>query len=172
MVFLPLQLTVIKITIYADDIALYKIIRNPRDYTLLQGDITSICNWIVDNHLILNFLKCCYMIFSRKHHPSLPDSPLYVGENHALNKTDHFKYLGVNFSTDLTWSHHINAVCKKTRKQIGLLYRNFYQFSNWLGTRMTFKPLYAVVSTQTLTECCMLGHKKVGVLPHTIHYAY
>ena len=119
-----------KITIYADDIALYKIIRNPRDYTLLQGDITSICNWIVDNHLILNFLKCCYMIFSRKHHPSLPDSPLYVGENHALNKTDHFKYLGVNFSTDLTWSHHINAVCKKTRKQIGLLYRNFYQFSD------------------------------------------
>ena len=118
------------ITIYADDIALYKIIRNPRDYTLLQADITSICSWIVENYLILNFLKCCYMIFSRKHHPTLPDSPLFVGENHALIKREHFKYLGVNLSADLTWSHHINAVCKKTRKQIGVLYRNFYQPSD------------------------------------------
>jgi len=31
-----------KITLYADDNALYKIIRNPRDYTLLQGNITSV----------------------------------------------------------------------------------------------------------------------------------
>ena len=40
------------------------------------------------------------------------------------------KYLGVNFSPDLTWSYHINTICKKTRKLIRLLYRNFYQFSN------------------------------------------
>ena len=107
-----------KITLYADDIALYKIIRNPRDYTLLQGDITSVA-------VVLNILKCCYMVFSRKHHPILPNDPLYVGDSHALNKRDHFKYLGVNFSTDLTWSYHINTICKKTRKLIGLLYRNF-----------------------------------------------
>ena len=119
-----------KITLYADDIALYKIIRNPRDYTLLQGDITSVCSWIADNYLVLNILKCCYMVFSRKHHPTLPNAPLYVGDSHALNKRDHFKYLGVNFSTDLTWSYHINTICKKTRSLIGLLYRNFYQFSN------------------------------------------
>ena len=101
-----------KITIYADDIALYKIIRNPSD----QEDVTSVCSWIVENFI----LKYCYMIFSRKHRPTLPDSPLCIGDNHALKKTDHFKYLGVSFSTNLTWSHHINAVCKKTWKQIGL----------------------------------------------------
>ena len=83
-----------KVTLYADDIALYKIIRNPRDYTLLQGDITSVCSWIADNLLVLNILKCCYMVFSRKHHPTLPNAPLYVGDSHALNKRDHFKYLG------------------------------------------------------------------------------
>ena len=72
-----------KITLYADDIALYKIIRNPRDYTLLQGDITSVCSWIADNHLVL---KCCYMVFSRKHHPTLPNALLYVGDSHASTK--------------------------------------------------------------------------------------
>ena len=96
-----------KITLYADDIALYKIIRNPRDYTLLQGDITSVCSWIADNHLVLNILKCCYVVFSRKHHPTLPNAPLHVEDSQVLNKRDH--YLGVNFSTDLTWSYHINT---------------------------------------------------------------
>ena len=32
-----------KIAMYADDIALYSIIKNPRDYTYLQRDITSLC---------------------------------------------------------------------------------------------------------------------------------
>ena len=77
-----------KITLYADDIALYKIIRNPRDYTLLQGNITSVCSWIADNLLVLNILKCCYMVFSRKHHPTLPNAPLYVGDSHALTKKE------------------------------------------------------------------------------------
>ena len=75
-----------KITLCADDIALYKIITNPRDYTLLQGDIMSECSWIADNHLVLNILKCCYMVFSRKHHPTLPNAPLYVGDHMLSTK--------------------------------------------------------------------------------------
>ena len=29
------------------------------------------------------------LVFSRKHHPTLPDVQLHVGENHTLNQTDH-----------------------------------------------------------------------------------
>ena len=46
------------IAMYADDIALYKLIRNPRDYTLFQNNITSLCNWVSDNDLVLNLGKC------------------------------------------------------------------------------------------------------------------
>ena len=60
------------IIMYTDDIALWKIIRNPTDYTLLQDDITIICNWVADNHLVLNLAKCCYIVFSRKHLPTMP----------------------------------------------------------------------------------------------------
>ena len=38
--------------------------------------------------------------------------------------------LGLNFSTNLSWSHHVGLVCKKTRKVVGILCRDFYQFSN------------------------------------------
>ena len=36
-----------KIAMYADDIALYSIIKNPSDYTYLQWDITSLCMFLV-----------------------------------------------------------------------------------------------------------------------------
>ena len=119
-----------KIAMYANDIALYSIIKNPSDYTYLQRDTTSLCSWLAINHLTLNLTKCCYMLFSRKHQLTLPDTDLYVGDTHALARVDHYKYLGLNFSTDLSWSHHIGLVCKKTRKLLGMLYRNFYQLSS------------------------------------------
>ena len=115
---------------YADDIALWKIIRNPTDYTMLQDDIITICNWVADNHLVLNLAKCCYIVFSRKHLPTMPTSDLCVGDTHSLTRAHHHKYLGVTSTSDLSWSLHIANICKKTRKQIGLLYRNFYRFAD------------------------------------------
>ena len=88
------------------------------------------CSWLAINHLTLNLTKCCYMLFSRKHQMTLPATDLYVGDTHALARVDHYKYLGLNFSTDLSWSHHIGLVCKKTRKLLRMLYRNFYHFSS------------------------------------------
>ena len=71
------------ITMYADDIALWKIIRNPTDHTLLQDDITIICNWVADNHLVLNLAKCCYIFFSRKHLLTMPTSDSCVGDTYT-----------------------------------------------------------------------------------------
>ena len=39
-----------KIAMYADDIALYSIIKNPSDYTSSKG--YSLCSWLATNHLI------------------------------------------------------------------------------------------------------------------------
>ena len=123
-------MTYSNITMYADDIAMYKIISNPSDYTYLQEDILSLCSWIANNYLTLNSQKCCYMIFTRKHQPTLLTSDLYVNDHHALVKTDHYKYLGLNLSRDLSWSHHIDLICTKTRKLVSMLYRNFYKYSS------------------------------------------
>ena len=130
-----------KVTIFADDIALYKIIMNPRDYTYLQADISSISTWISTNELTLNFLKCCYMLFSRKRQPTLPANELFVGDSHALAQVSHYKYLGIHFSSDLSWSYHIDQICKRTRKLVGMLYRNFYQFSSSPTLAKLYKSL-------------------------------
>ena len=37
-----------------------------------------------------------------------------------------FKYLGVLLSHDLSWGEHVQSICNKARKILGLLYRRFY----------------------------------------------
>ena len=114
-----------KIIIYADDIALYQIIHSPSDFILVQQDINSICAWVDENSLLLNTLKCCYLLFSRKPTPTFPSSPLLVN-NTALHMAKEFKYLGVTFSSDTSWTPHINTICLKSRKLVGMLFRKFY----------------------------------------------
>ena len=52
------------------------------------------------------------------------------GDTHSLTKAHHHRYLGVTLTSDLSWSLHIANICKKTRKQIGLLNRKVYRFAD------------------------------------------
>ena len=55
------------------------------DYTALQKDITSVCNWTARNHLKL---KHCNVKFFRKCHPITQDVPFIVDDSHSLAKRD------------------------------------------------------------------------------------
>ena len=66
-----------------------------------------------------------YMIVSRRKIVSTPSSPLLL-EGHSLERVEMFKYLGVLLSHDLSWGEHVQAICSKARKILGLLYRRFY----------------------------------------------
>ena len=60
----------------------------------------------------------------------MPATDLCGGDTHSLTKAHHHRYLGVTLTSDLSWSLHIANICKKTRKQIGLLNGNLYQFAD------------------------------------------
>ena len=119
-----------RFAMYADDIALYRSVKTCVDYTLIQQDILSVCNWISDNYLVLNSSKCCYVIFSKKQSVSVPSGPLHVGNNVLLERKEQIKYLGVTFTSDLSWSKHIETIAKNARRQLGIMYRNFYSFTD------------------------------------------
>ena len=100
-------------SIYADDIALFKVIQSPLDYQSIQDDINTICLWTEDNNLKLNASKCCYVLFSKKSQPCLPNTQLLINDQ-ALQRVTSFKYLGVTFSYDGSWSaHQCLSECKK-----------------------------------------------------------
>ena len=114
-----------KITLYADDVLLFRVINSPEDFDRLQNDIDEVGNWSSINFLTLNRDKCKYMIVSHRKTVSTPSSPLLL-EGHSLERVEMFKYLGVLLSHDLSWGEHVQAICSKARKIFGLLYRRFY----------------------------------------------
>ena len=42
------------VSLYADDLLLYKIVTDPCDYATLQSDINSVADWINEHYLSLN----------------------------------------------------------------------------------------------------------------------
>jgi len=114
---------------YADDILLHRQIHTPSDYLLLQQDINTMQAWFYQNHLELNSSKCKYMVISKKRHPTLPNHHLSISSQ-PLERVSTFKYLGVWLSDDLRWSRHIEVVTKRASKQVGMIFRRFYSYSN------------------------------------------
>ena len=47
-----------RISLFADDMTLYRTIYVPADYTILQDDVTAISQWVDDNYLTLHTGKC------------------------------------------------------------------------------------------------------------------
>ena len=59
-----------KLSLYADDMLLYKEITSEMDYTELENDVNIVHHWTIINVMKFNVSKCKYMILSRKKLPS------------------------------------------------------------------------------------------------------
>ena len=105
------------LSMYADDMAVYRPIRTFNDYSLLQLDISVISAWINGNYLSLQPAKCCAMLITRKHTQVANLPPLYL-EGFPLPYVTTVKYLGVLLTSNLSWSEHVSALYTKTRELV------------------------------------------------------
>ena len=110
------------LNVYADDMLLYKSVKCSEDYQL---DIDKISTWVGRNLLSLNPVKFKTMLLSRKRKRNLSQPPQFLLNETQLEQVESFKYLGVLISLDLSWSAHIDSICAKGKKHIGLLYISF-----------------------------------------------
>ena len=115
-----------KLTLYAHDMLLYMPIDKAEDYIVLQ-------QWTILNSWVWQLLDTKLhqmqdMVISRKKdHIFHPD--LYLGED-LMEKVECFKYLGLIVSSDLSWMQHVNSICSKAKRLLGLLYRRFYHHTS------------------------------------------
>ena len=64
-----------------------------------------------DKHLHFNTSKCKVMLISNKRSRSI-DPPAFTVNGFPLERVETFKYLGIQFSSDLSWHSHTKALCK------------------------------------------------------------
>ena len=119
-------------TLFADDIMIYRPIRTPEDFIMLQSDIDSLTSWTEQNFLQFNADKCKYMVISRKRQMnlSLESQPPLQVNGVTMERVDSYKYLGVWITSNLSWNKHISEVCRKARQKVGILYRKCYKNAN------------------------------------------
>ena len=92
-----------RLTVYADDMLLYKPVSCQEDFTALQNYIDKLESWTTGVQLQPFTSKCKFIVVSRKRTGVVPHAPLML-KGQQLQQVDYFKYLGLLLSSDLSWS--------------------------------------------------------------------
>ena len=94
--------------------------------------MSCIAYWFRENKLTLNLSKTKLMLFGTLYHLGKFEnvSLVYDGEN--IEKVDNFKYLGLIFDSNMTWSHHIDFIASSVSKRCGVIRRVKYYLPNFI----------------------------------------
>ena len=90
---------------------------NVLNNVLLQ-EIDKVMKWFSANKLLINLSKTNSMLFSNKR--GNPKLYLYV-EDFLIEEKQNVTFLGVIIDNKLLWKEHIQFVCNKISKSIGIL---------------------------------------------------
>ena len=113
-----------QVSIYADDTVLYRFSSSSSDLEAnLNADLQKIGDWLINNQLTLNTSKTKVMLIGSSRKLCKIDSISIQVYDSAVERVEDFKYLGVTFSSDMTWSDHIDDLSAKVNKRLGLLKR-------------------------------------------------
>ena len=134
-----------KVRLFADDCVLYREVRNPTDAAHLQADLDRLSEWEREWKMSFNIAKCHIMHISRSRKVIKTN---YTLHNKLLETVSQATYLGVEISSDLSWSPHVNKITSKASQSLGFLQRNFP-----LARPETKQAAYTSIVRPTLEYC-------------------
>ena len=121
--------------LFADDSILHQKVTSMSDCEDLQTDLDSAFDWCNSWLVTLKSEKTKIPNLSKSKDPyhheyGLPDKP--------LSAVDHHKHLGVRLESSLSWDYHINYICGKANKVLGLI-RGTFGSNNPEGVSTAYK---------------------------------
>ncbi len=134
-----------ELTLYADDILLFKPIDNQTDVKDLQQDINRIVTWINEQGLSPNHSKTQLLPIT-SHQRNCAINVTVNG--HPISPSKSVKYLGVSISSNL---NHIRSVCKSAKRQLGMMHSHLRHATSKLRHQ-----IYKTTTLPKLEYCCAI----------------
>ena len=104
-------------------------------------ELDRFCVWVNSNKLTTNFTKTFKEIATKNRYDKI-NIPSLSGESYEHIKfVSTCKFLGLNFDSDLKFKSHINHVCRKISKSIGI--RN--KLKNYLDSDALISLYYSII---------------------------
>ena len=107
-------------SLFADDCLVYRKIESERDIEILQNDLSNLELWARKWLMTFNTDKCEFLQITLK--PVTPNSYTLYGRH--LKEVTEAKYLGVTIDCKLSFTKHIDIVCKKANSTLAFIRRN------------------------------------------------
>lgn len=148
--------------LYADDVKIFKNVSSLHDCIELQNDLSSFENWCFQWKLSLNLDKCCHLNFSLKRKFNITFN--YVLNGRLLDCVKNVKDLGVYFSWNLNFSHHIVVTTNKAYRMMGFIKRTMKSSKDIA----VFKLLYNSYVRSNLDYCSQVWSPEARYLTNKI----
>ena len=122
---IPEVSTFFKFILYADDTSLLNSLSislnsyDPDMHTI-NLELSRIYDWLAVNKLSLNLRKTKYMHFHH-HNKKLPNNISLQIDSTEIERVTNFIFLGVTINEHLSRKPHIDKICSKISKYIGIL---------------------------------------------------
>ena len=158
---LPNTFCLLTFHLFADDTNIYFSSKNLSHLeATLNHELRSVAEWMKCNRLALSISKTNFILF---HSSKLkPNQSLRIKiDDELIKQVDSTKYLGITFDSNLTWKSHINELCLKLSKTVGILSANIFL--------SCFITLLSILSSLILW-CPCLGFNLSNISNAIIYY--
>lgn len=109
--------------LFADDCGMNTVVNNTEGQIKLNKSYTSIHQWCKNWGLKLNKTKTFRISFTSKNNPLNFQCKI---EDTEVVKVGQVKYLGVTFSSNLSWESYIDNICNKALGKLNFLRRHLH----------------------------------------------
>ena len=122
---LPKSSSYFHFRLFADDSNLFHTFESGLhniNLTESNDNLFDVVQWCDANKLTINHNKTKYVLFKNRRYCINVQGVLDIKGN-ILQKVNCANFIGINIDEHLTWKHHIDEICKKIRKDVGIIYK-------------------------------------------------